>query len=272
MEAGGISHHYLEWGDPENPPLLMLHGTSHCAQVWDYAAKTLSTEFHVLCFDQRGHGDSDAPGFGYTFDQLGQDLASIVQQLELSGVSILAHSSGGFAAIISDSLLPGSIGRVVMVETRMTRRTQGPIGTERVKRTRQKRSIWESRDALYKAYRNRPAFESWQEEIFRDFTRGGTRLLDDGRAQLKCSPEVEAAYYESRDSLDLFRYMDGLQGEYLLLLGNYPGGQTIDSEGIQQFQELVGGAQIKPLGMGTHFLPMEYPDLVVNEARDFLYC
>ena len=159
----------------------MLHGTSHCAPVWDFAAKALSDQFHVMCFDQRGHGDSDAPGFAYTFDQLGHDLVEIIRRLGLDGVYILAHSSGGFASIIADSLQPGSIGRAVLVETRMTRRTQGSVGQERVGRTRQKRSVWESRDSLYQSYRSRSAFASWEEGIFRDFIDGCTKVLEDGR-------------------------------------------------------------------------------------------
>ena len=151
----------------------------------------------------------------------------------------------------------------------MTRRTQGSVGQERVDRTREKRSVWESRDSLYQSYRSRSAFASWEEGIFRDFIDGCVKVLEDGRVELKCSPEVEAAYYQSRDSLNLFKYMDGLQGQYLLLLGDYPGGQAPGSEGVQQFQKLAAGTRVKAMGQGTHFLPMEYPDLVLGEAWEF---
>ena len=269
VEAAGINHHYLDWGNPEVHPLVMLHGTSHCAQVWNRFARTLSADFHVMCFYHRGHGDSDAPGFAYTFDRLGLDLVEIIRRLGLDRVYILAHSSGGFASIIADSLQPGSIGRAVLVETRMTRRTQGSVGQERVDETREKRSVWESRDSLYQSYRSRSAFGSWEEGIFRDFIDGCVKVLEDGRVGLKCSPEVEAAYYQSRDTLNLFKYMDCLQGQYLLLLGDYPGGQAPGSEGVQQFQQLAAGTRVKAMGQGTHFLRMEYPDLVLGETREF---
>ena len=112
VKTNDINHHYLDWGNPDKPPLLMLHGTSHCAQVWNHLAKALSGEYHVMCFDQRGHGDSDAPVFGYSFDQLGLDLIGILQELALSRTHVLAHSSGGFASIIADSLQHGSSGRL----------------------------------------------------------------------------------------------------------------------------------------------------------------
>ena len=98
---------------------------------------------------------------------------------------------------------------------------------------------------------------------------GGTRLLDDGRAQLKCLPEVEATFYEQRESLDVGRYLSGLQGEYLLLLGDYPGSQTLEDQGVRTFLDQVQGAEAKLMGMGSHFLPMEHPGPVLKEVLGF---
>jgi pimeloyl-ACP methyl ester carboxylesterase len=132
-----------------------------------------------------------------------------------------------------------------------------------------KRAVWENRQAMYDAYRTRPAFKDWQEEAFWAFIEGGTRLLDDGRAQLKCLPEVEAIFYEIRDSLDVTQYLHGLQGQYLLLLGDYSGCQTLEDAGVRRFLELVEKSRVKPMGKGSHFLPMEYPELVLQEIKAF---
>lgn len=59
IQANGIRHHYLEWGSPSNPPLLMLHATGLCAWLWKPIARELSRRYRVLAFDQRGHGDTD---------------------------------------------------------------------------------------------------------------------------------------------------------------------------------------------------------------------
>ena len=53
-------------------------------------------------------------------------------------------------------------------------------------RTRNKRAIWETREVMYDAYRNRRVFSTWTDDAVRDYIYGGTRLLDDGRAELKC--------------------------------------------------------------------------------------
>jgi pimeloyl-ACP methyl ester carboxylesterase len=185
---------------------------------------------------------------------------------------IVGHSSGGLSALIADSLLPGRIGRVVLTETRVGTRPASAPAQElqvRAQRTRMKRAVWESRQAMYDAYCSRTAFKDWQEEAFRAFIEGGTRLLDDGRAELKCPPEVEAIFYEIRDSLDVTQYLPGLKGQYLLLLGEYPGCQTLEDIGVRRFLKLVKKSAVKPMRKGSHFLPMEDPELVLKEIRAF---
>ena len=122
---------------------------------------------------------------------------------------------------------------------------------------------------MYQAYRERAAFKDWNEEAFLAFIDGGTRLLPDGRAQLKCLPEVEAKFYEQREALQVSRYFAGLVGKYRLLLGSYREAQTLQDLGVRRFQEMVPGASVKPMGVGSHFLPMEYPMEVLGEIRAF---
>ena len=92
----------------------------------------------------------------------------------------------------------------------------------------------------------------------------------DDRAELKCPPEVEAVYYEQRDGLGDDQYLSSLRGQYLLLLGDYPTGQKPDDLGVKNFLKLVARSRVKSMGCGSHFLPMEYPDLILREIRNFL--
>ena len=273
VKAQGINHHYLDWGNPTAPPLLLLHAVGLCASTWNRAARSLSADFHVMCFDQRGHGDTEATDQNLTFHQTGEDLAEVIRLMGLESVDTVGHSLGGMATMIADSLQPGIIGRSVLIESRV-----GPPPAsapsqdlqERARRARLKRPIWESREAMYEAYRNRPVFKNWTEEVFADFIEGGTRLLLDGRAELKCNPEVEAAFYGQRDGVNDAVYIERLRGQYLLLLGDYPTGQKLEDVGVQDFLKVVNGSQVKAMGCGSHFLPMEYPDLVLREIRGFL--
>ena len=270
VSANGIRHHYLEWGDPSSPPLLMLHATGLCAWPWKPIARRLAENYRVLAFDQRGHGDTDRSDKGYKFEYAGEDLAAIVEALDLHSPRAIGHSSGGLAAIIASNLLPGRFGRVVLVETRVS--NDAPTApsqdlARRAERTRMKRAVWESREAMFEAYRTRAAFRDWEDEPYCEFIEGGTRLLPDGRAELKCHPETEAKFYGMRDDLPVENYLSGLVGDWLLLLAEYPGSQRPEDPGIKRFRKLVPGSAVKPMGKGSHFLPMEYPDDVLKAIR-----
>jgi pimeloyl-ACP methyl ester carboxylesterase len=272
VRANGIRHHYLEWGNSASPPLLMLHATGLCAWPWKPIARELAKRYRVLAFDQRGHGDTDPSDKGYRFEHAGEDLAAIIQALGLERPRMIGHSSGGLACIIAATLAPASLGPVVLVETRVsddpaTAPTQDL--NRRADRTRMKRAVWESRAAMFEAYRPRAAFQNWADEPFEQFIFGGTRLLSDDRAELKCHPETEATFYGMRDDLPTEDYLRNLSGDWLLLLADYPGSQRVDDPGVRQFQRLVSGGRAKPMGKGSHFLPMEYPSDVLAVAQEW---
>ena len=267
VSANGIRHHYLEWGEPSSPPLLMLHATGLCAWPWKPIARRLAENYRVLAFDQRGHGDTDRSDKGYRFEYAGEDLAAIFVAMDLESPRAIGHSSGGLAAIIAANLLPGKFDRVVLVETRVS--NDAPTApsqdlARRAERTRMKRAVWESREAMFDAYRTRAAFKDWKDEPYRQFIEGGTRLLPDGRAELKCHPETEATFYGMRDDLPVENYLRGLPGDWLLLMADYPGSQRPEDPGIKQFRKLVQSSTVKPMGRGSHFLPMEYPNDVLK--------
>ncbi len=44
----GLRLHYLEWGDPDAPPVMLLHGGNQSAHSWDLVSLVLASRFHVL--------------------------------------------------------------------------------------------------------------------------------------------------------------------------------------------------------------------------------
>ncbi|MCY4366956.1 MAG: alpha/beta hydrolase [Chloroflexi bacterium] len=272
ISANRIYHRFLEWGDTGKPPVIMMHATGLSAHSWLPIAEGLATGYHVLALDQRGHGDTDLSDVGYSFELVGQDLAAVIKALELPSVRIVGHSSGGLATLIAAHLTPGKITQACLVETRVGERpANAPPGElqDRARRTRQKRMVWESREAMQGAYRQRAAFKDWDLRAYQAFTEGGSRLLSDGRAELKCPPEVEALFYEKRESLQVTPFFRGLTGRFLLLLGSYPEAQTPSDTGVQRFLSEVDYSEAKPMGMGSHFLPMEHPAEVLREIKAF---
>ena len=270
IKTNGISHHYLDWGNPSLQPIILMHATGLCASVWHPIATELATSNHVMAFDQRGHGNTDKSDTGYSFELIGEDLASIIEALDVTNVFVVGHSSGGIATLIADHLLPGRINKALLVETRILD-GRGPGGElkQRADRTRMKRKIWEDHISMHLAYRSRTAFKNWDEECFDSFIQDGTELLPDGRAELKCLPEVEATFYEQRETLIISEYFDRLTAKYKILIGEYPGAQRIDDEDLVKFLDTAPSANAKLMGIGSHFLPLEHPQIVLEEIESF---
>ncbi|MFM6853260.1 MAG: alpha/beta fold hydrolase [Sphingopyxis sp.] len=109
--------HYVDWGNRDAPPLLLVHGGRDHCRSWDWVAQQLCADWHVLCPDLRGHGDSAwSPDGNYDMSAFVYDLAQFVHQLGLSPVTIVAHSLGGNIATRYTALYPENVRKFVNIE------------------------------------------------------------------------------------------------------------------------------------------------------------
>ena len=85
--------HYVDWGNPEAPPLLLVHGGRDHCRNWDWVAQALRRDWHIICPDLRGHGDSNwSPDGNYSMSAFIYDLDQLIHQQKLAPVTIVAHS------------------------------------------------------------------------------------------------------------------------------------------------------------------------------------
>jgi len=79
--------HYLDWGNPDAPPLILLHGGRDHARSWDHIAQALRGEYHVIAPDLRGHGDSAWSASGhYPMASYIYDFAQLNIALRYAGI------------------------------------------------------------------------------------------------------------------------------------------------------------------------------------------
>ncbi len=100
IHLSGQPFHYLTWGDPTLPPLLMLHGFPEYSAAWDELATRLSHRFHCIAPDQRGYGQSFAPADPgeYTASRLVGDMVDLITSLDTGPLTVLGHDWGAAVA------------------------------------------------------------------------------------------------------------------------------------------------------------------------------
>ena len=109
--------HYVDWGNPDAPPLILLHGGRDHCRNWDWVAADLRRDYHVIAPDLRGHGDSAWSASGhYTMANFIYDFAQLIHQQTLAPVSIIAHSLGGNIALRYTGIYPENVRRIVAIE------------------------------------------------------------------------------------------------------------------------------------------------------------
>jgi pimeloyl-ACP methyl ester carboxylesterase len=104
--GGGISLRAHEWGNPDGPAILFIHGWSQCDMCWGaQVASPLAERFRMVTFDNRGHGMSEKPRdpAAYAEPRLwADDVAAVIEQTHLERPVLVAWSYGGF--IVADYL------------------------------------------------------------------------------------------------------------------------------------------------------------------------
>ncbi|MGI4881247.1 MAG: alpha/beta fold hydrolase [Janthinobacterium lividum] len=109
--------HYVDWGNPDAPPLLLVHGGRDHCRNWDWVAADLARDWHVIAPDLRGHGDSAwSPDGNYAMSAFVYDLAQLVHGKKLAPVTIVAHSLGGNISLRYTGLYPDKVAKLVAIE------------------------------------------------------------------------------------------------------------------------------------------------------------
>lgn len=82
------------------PTIVCVHGLTTNRNDWGpMAPALLDAGFTLLAVEQRGHGESTAGTAGYGSTQLGDDLAVVLETLDVEAIAVMGHSMGGMAAM-----------------------------------------------------------------------------------------------------------------------------------------------------------------------------
>lgn len=106
--------HYQISGNPSGPKLVFLHGLMGSGANWFRIKPAFENDFHILTFDQRGHGRSFHPSSGFYPKDFAEDLRLILNDLGWDKVILVGHSMGARNALEFASLFAQRVIALVM--------------------------------------------------------------------------------------------------------------------------------------------------------------
>ncbi len=173
--ANGVRLFHRDWG--QGRPVVFLSGWALSSDCWGYQMLPLSEQgFRTVAYDRRGHGRSDDPGRDYDYDTLADDLAAVLDALDLTGVTLVAHSMAGGEAVryLTRHGHEGRVDRVLFLAPTLPfllKTSDNPDGIDR-QIFDYVRNVWRHDYAKWLADNERPFFMPDTPQPIMDWGRG----------------------------------------------------------------------------------------------------
>lgn len=265
---------YLDWGGPATAPRIVFsHANGFNANTYRQLLSPLADRLRVQALDYRGFGLSTAiadPAANISWNTFRDDLIRFLEAP--GGPALLAgHSLGSVASLLTAVARPDLVTGVLAVEPvvqpylrawgmRVKRLFGIPhTGNGLVEGAARRRAIFPSHDAVINAYTGRGAFLSWPEQVLRDYVTGGVRRRADGQVELACAPAWEASVFRMSGSY-IWDRLTRIPCPISITYGNVK--STCAPSVIRRLQQLYPGTVVELVDGASHFLPMEFPDVV----------
>jgi 3-oxoadipate enol-lactonase len=113
-------------------PLLLIQGLGYGRRGWGPAPGLLAQRFHVVSFDNRGFGESEAPPGPYTTAQLAQDALAVLDATEIDTAHVIGISLGGMVAQELVLTRPERVRKLVLCSTTPGGATSFPMPEQTV--------------------------------------------------------------------------------------------------------------------------------------------
>lgn len=115
----GVRLYYEDFGAgaASGEAFLFVHGGAMSHEMWEQQVHDLADDFRAVSFDLRGHGQSDKPSHGHTFDRFTIDASNLAGHLGLERATVVCHGIGGYVGMLLALEHPRLVRRLVLVST-----------------------------------------------------------------------------------------------------------------------------------------------------------
>ena len=274
-----VSLQVTEW--PGNSdPVLLLHATGFHSRCWDSIARPLQ-DAHIYAVDARFHGGSDRNG-PVNWKLMAGDIEQLLQRLDLHRIVGVGHSMGGFMAAFAAARQPHRFKQLLLIDPVILAPEQyeagsNPSGSSNPEDNpvSRRKNSWQSSEEMYQRFRDRAPFNTWQDQVLRDYCEYALRNMpDESFMQLACDPLHEASIYiNHQGNEEIHQLLPRLDIPVTVMRARHDPDRVFD---FSYSPTWPGLAAALPQGRDlylpelSHFIPMEDPDRVALEIRRML--
>ncbi|WP_333660632.1 alpha/beta fold hydrolase [Acinetobacter sp.] len=262
----GLKLHYLSWGQPEQPVIIMLHGLRSYAATWYLLAPLLAERFYVVALDQRGRGQSDWAEYStYQTEYYVHDLEDLMAELNIDQVILLGHSLGGTNALEFTRLHPEQVPALIVEDIGPGSSIQGD-GAERIRREMQTTPLsfnsWDEAAAFWKKLRPLIDEQGIQSRL------QNTLVEKQGRIHWRHDQEGIAKARLTFPSIDLWPAVESLNCPTLFIKGGLS--DFLSAETLKQIREKKKHVQAVEIAGASHYVHDDQTEQFNQTVQDFL--
>ena len=223
LDAAGFEMHVTEWGDRDNPALVMWHGLARTGRDFDEAAAALSDRYFVLCPDTLGRGLSAWSRRGaadYTFATYGDMASAMLDRYGVDRLGWIGTSMGGLLGI---TLAAGRL------RDRLTHLVINDVGPDIPAPSAQRIADYVGNPP---AFDTMAEYEAWlrstyapfganSEQFWRRMVDTSQRRTAEGLVTVHYDPAIVSLMRENKADLDVWDAYDTVSAPTLLLRGEH---------------------------------------------------
>jgi len=270
----------LDFGAEARPvDVVFLHANGFNALTYRSILAPLSATLRILAVDQRGHGASRLPADPARLNSwklYREDLLALLSTLDGPPPILAGHSMGATVALLAAGKRPDATRGLALFDPVIFPRlaalgAQLPWAAKKIGRrtplaeaAERRRSVFDSHEAAFAAYKGRGAFKTWTDVQLADYVASAFRSRPQGGVELTCAPSWEAASFAGH-AHDPWRALSRIRSPVAIVKAERGSTCRASPEAIKRANRKAK-ASIAPAT--SHFLPMERPDLVREALLD----
>jgi pimeloyl-ACP methyl ester carboxylesterase len=250
----GVTLKYVEMGQPGGQPLVLIHGMTDNSRSWSLIAPFLASSHRLIIPDLRGHGGSGKPDTRmYTVSLHADDIAALMDALNIGKAHVLGHSLGSMVAQALAINYPEKVNKVVLESSALV--TFESLG----------KGIYEAAVGFGENPPDDAFMAEWYSNpnpVDQDFLK---REMAESQA---IPPSAWKAIAKGSSASDLSNFMDELKAPVLVLWGSADG--FFGAEAQKALKEAIPQAESVDYDNIGHNIQWEIPERMAKDVLGFL--